>query len=131
MAGPCGCGNRRWARVSNTPTPQLCRGHRSRRGRSEVANLLSIAKDFDWFADRDSGLTLGDLQVTPTSVQTRTARMDLAISLTEHRTDDGGLAGIVGSVEFRTDPLPLSGAMKVLKKDLRAPYWEGQDRQVG
>ena len=34
------------------------------------------------------------------------------------------------SVEFRTEPLPLSGAMKVLKKDLRAPYWEGQDRAV-
>jgi acyl-CoA synthetase (AMP-forming)/AMP-acid ligase II len=34
------------------------------------------------------------------------------------------------SVEFRTDPLPLSGAMKVLKRDLRAPYWEGHDRGV-
>jgi long-chain acyl-CoA synthetase len=35
------------------------------------------------------------------------------------------------SVEFRTDPLPLSGAMKILKRDLRKPYWEGQDRGVG
>ena len=34
------------------------------------------------------------------------------------------------SVEFRTEPLPLSGAMKVLKKDLRAPYWKGRDRKV-
>jgi long-chain acyl-CoA synthetase len=34
------------------------------------------------------------------------------------------------TVEFRSDPLPLSGAMKVLKKDLRAPYWEGKDRAV-
>lgn len=34
------------------------------------------------------------------------------------------------SVEFRTEPLPLSGAMKVLKRDLRAPYWEGHDRGV-
>jgi long-chain acyl-CoA synthetase len=34
------------------------------------------------------------------------------------------------SVEFRTEPLPLSGAMKVLKRELRAPYWEGQDRAV-
>jgi acyl-CoA synthetase (AMP-forming)/AMP-acid ligase II len=34
------------------------------------------------------------------------------------------------SDEFRTEPLPLSGAMKVLKKDLRAPYWEGQERAV-
>ncbi len=29
-----------------------------------------------------------------------------------------------------TEPLPLSGAMKVLKKDLRAPYWEGRERAV-
>jgi long-chain acyl-CoA synthetase len=34
------------------------------------------------------------------------------------------------SVEFREEPLPLSGAMKVLKKDLRAPYWEGHERAV-
>ncbi|WP_420639161.1 long-chain-fatty-acid--CoA ligase [Candidatus Poriferisocius sp.] len=35
------------------------------------------------------------------------------------------------SVEFRAEPLPLSGAMKVLKRDLRAPYWEGQDKKIG
>jgi long-chain acyl-CoA synthetase len=35
------------------------------------------------------------------------------------------------SVEFRTEPLPLSGAMKVLKRELRAPYWEGKDRAIG
>jgi acyl-CoA synthetase (AMP-forming)/AMP-acid ligase II len=35
------------------------------------------------------------------------------------------------SVEFRTEPLPLSGALKVLKRDLRAPYWEGKERSVG
>jgi long-chain acyl-CoA synthetase len=35
------------------------------------------------------------------------------------------------SVEFRDEPLPLSGALKVLKRDLRRPYWEGQDRSVG
>jgi long-chain acyl-CoA synthetase len=34
------------------------------------------------------------------------------------------------SVEFRTEPLPLSGAMKVLKRELRAPYWEGRERAV-
>lgn len=34
------------------------------------------------------------------------------------------------SVEFRTEPLPLSGALKVLKRELRAPYWEGHTRAV-
>ena len=34
------------------------------------------------------------------------------------------------SIEFRTEPFPLSGANKVLKTELRKPYWEGQDRQI-
>lgn len=34
------------------------------------------------------------------------------------------------SVALRADPLPLSGAGKVLKRDLRIPYWEGKERQV-
>ena len=44
----------------------------------------------------------------------------------------GLIAGykIPKSVEFRAEPLPLSGAMKVLKRELRAPYWEGQERGV-
>ncbi|MCP3716690.1 long-chain-fatty-acid--CoA ligase [Paraburkholderia sp. CNPSo 3281] len=34
------------------------------------------------------------------------------------------------SVEFR-EALPLSAAGKILKRDLRAPYWQSQSRQVG
>ncbi|MCD6059752.1 MAG: long-chain-fatty-acid-CoA ligase, partial [Moraxellaceae bacterium] len=34
------------------------------------------------------------------------------------------------SVEIRNEPLPLSGAGKVLKTELRKPYWSGRDRQV-
>ncbi len=34
------------------------------------------------------------------------------------------------SVEFRADPLPLSGALKPLKRELRKPYWEGRERSV-
>ena len=33
------------------------------------------------------------------------------------------------SVEFPTVPLPLSGAFKVLKRELRKPYWEKSDHQ--
>ncbi|MCY1176316.1 Long-chain-fatty-acid--CoA ligase [compost metagenome] len=33
------------------------------------------------------------------------------------------------SVEFRTE-LPLSGAGKILKRDLREPYWKGKARAV-
>ena len=35
------------------------------------------------------------------------------------------------SVTFRSESLPLSGAGKILKKDLRAPFWEGHGRNVG
>ncbi len=34
------------------------------------------------------------------------------------------------SWEFREEPLPLSGAMKVLKRELRAPYWKDSGRNV-
>jgi long-chain acyl-CoA synthetase len=56
-------------------------------------------------------------------------------SVTESELIDHARDAIAGyklpkSVEFRTEALPLSGAMKVLKKDLRAPYWESQGRAV-
>jgi long-chain acyl-CoA synthetase len=35
------------------------------------------------------------------------------------------------SVEIRVEPLPLSGAGKILKTELRKPYWEGQARRIG
>jgi long-chain acyl-CoA synthetase len=34
------------------------------------------------------------------------------------------------SVDFRTAPLPLSGAGKVLKRELREPYWRGFTKAV-
>ncbi len=34
------------------------------------------------------------------------------------------------SVEFRNDPLPLSGAGKILKTELRQPYWADRGRGV-
>ncbi|MEM9315380.1 MAG: long-chain fatty acid--CoA ligase [Pseudomonadota bacterium] len=35
------------------------------------------------------------------------------------------------SYTYRNEPLPLSGAGKVLKTELRKPFWEGQERGVG
>jgi long-chain acyl-CoA synthetase len=34
------------------------------------------------------------------------------------------------SVELRDEPLPKSGAGKILKRDLSAPYWQGKERAV-
>ena len=58
------------------------------------------------------------------------------LTATEDEIKEHARAHIAGykvpkSIEFRTDPLPMSGALKVLKRELRAPYWEGRDRAVG
>jgi long-chain acyl-CoA synthetase len=34
------------------------------------------------------------------------------------------------SVDVRAEPLPMSGAGKILKRELRRPFWENQDRRV-
>jgi long-chain acyl-CoA synthetase len=34
------------------------------------------------------------------------------------------------SVEFSAEPLPKSGPGKILKRELRAPHWEGRDRSI-
>ena len=33
-------------------------------------------------------------------------------------------------IDFRDDPMPLSGAGKILKTELRKPYWAGKEKQV-
>ena len=53
--------------------------------------------------DPSAGLCLPGLDVTPMSVDTRTARMDVSINLQERFTPTGQAAGICGSVQFRTD----------------------------
>nr|CRL72661.1 non-ribosomal peptide synthase/amino acid adenylation enzyme [Mycolicibacterium malmesburyense] len=50
-----------------------------------------------------SDLALGDVHVTPLSMDSSTARMDLVFFLAENWTEDGDPAGIGGAVEFRTD----------------------------
>jgi long-chain acyl-CoA synthetase len=34
------------------------------------------------------------------------------------------------SVSFRIEPMPVSGAGKILKTDLRKPYWKDTNKQV-
>jgi long-chain acyl-CoA synthetase len=33
-------------------------------------------------------------------------------------------------IDLRAQPLPKSGAGKVLKRELRAPYWDGRESMV-
>ncbi|WP_256714764.1 non-ribosomal peptide synthase/polyketide synthase [Mycobacterium colombiense] len=66
--------------------------------------LVQVVLAWQNFAgDPTSGLALGDVQVTPIPVDMRTARMDLTFSLAERWSEAGELAGIGGTVEFRTD----------------------------
>ncbi|HMZ16138.1 MAG TPA: condensation domain-containing protein, partial [Mycobacterium sp.] len=53
--------------------------------------------------DPTATVSFGDLEVTPLSADTHTARMDLTVSIGERFTEDGDPAGIGGMVEFRTD----------------------------
>jgi long-chain acyl-CoA synthetase len=49
------------------------------------------------------------------------------------RTHCRGLLGgykIPKAIEIRETPLPRSAAGKVLKRKLRAPHWEGRERNV-
>ena len=34
------------------------------------------------------------------------------------------------SISFRTDPMPVSGAGKILKTELRKDFWKDSDKQV-
>jgi long-chain acyl-CoA synthetase len=34
-------------------------------------------------------------------------------------------------IDLRAEPLPKSGAGKVLKRDLREPFWEGHATRIG
>jgi long-chain acyl-CoA synthetase len=45
----------------------------------------------------------------------------------------GRIAGfkVPRSVDVREEPLPKSGAGKVLKSTLREPFWRQHDRRVG
>ena len=67
--------------------------------------LIQVVLAWQNWQDNDPAaeLSLGDLEVTPLPVDTRTARMDLTFSLGERWTEAGEPAGIGGAVEFRTD----------------------------
>jgi len=57
------------------------------------------------------------------------ADLDEATVIAHCRDHIGGYK-VPKSVSFQTDPLPKSGPGKVLKRELRAPFWQGQDRQI-
>ena len=95
--------------------------------------LVQVMVGWQNFAGPDNnpaaGSALGDLQVTPMPVDTRTARMDLTFSLGERFTETGEPAGIGGAVEFRTDVFDAAGIEALIER-LRAGGG-GADRRPG
>ena len=68
-------------------------------------------------------LALGDLQVTQIPLETQTARVDIAFSVVERRTEAGEPAGIAVAAEFRTDvfdPATITALTDRLRRVLTA-----------
>jgi amino acid adenylation domain-containing protein len=69
--------------------------------------LVQVMLAWQNFAGQADGsappAALGDVQVSPLTADTQTARMDLTFLLSERWSEAGEPAGIGGSVEFRTD----------------------------
>ncbi|MCZ8382794.1 condensation domain-containing protein, partial [Mycobacterium sp. CPCC 205372] len=69
--------------------------------------LVQVLLAWNNFAGHDldptAALAMGNVRATQMPIETHTARMDLAFSLTERFTEAGEPAGICGVVEYRTD----------------------------
>ena len=63
-----------------------------------------------------TGLSVGDLQVTPLFADTQTAKMDLVFFLKECWTEAGEPAGISGHVEFRTDVFDVDSIQALIER---------------
>ncbi|OBK74736.1 non-ribosomal peptide synthetase [Mycobacterium sp. 1274761.0] len=69
-----------------------------------------------WQNNAASTLTLGDVEITPISAETQSARMDLTFSLGERWDEAGQPAGIGGVVEYRTDAFDNSSIEAMLER---------------
>ncbi|MCV7360726.1 amino acid adenylation domain-containing protein [Mycolicibacterium neworleansense] len=79
--------------------------------------LVQVALAWQNFtADAATESTLGEAQVSPLSVDTHVARMDLTFSLAERWDDAGEPAGIGGTVEFRTDVFDAAGIETMIER---------------
>ena len=63
------------------------------------------------------------------------SRKNSSFEITEKEIIDHCHENIAGfkcpkSVSFRVEPMPVSGAGKILKTELRKPFWKDQSKQV-
>ncbi len=81
-----------------------------------LVQVLLAWQNFAWQDSETAGLSLGELQVTPMPVDTKTARLDLTFNLAERWDDAGAPAGIAGAVEFRTDVFHTTTVEKLVER---------------
>ena len=91
---------------------------------------LNSARHFElWFAIPNAALVMTDLNY-------RLAANELAFICDDSNVKvlfvDDAFLELPRSINLRTheEPLPKSGAGKILKRDLRAPFWEGHNRSI-
>ncbi|MGZ7022259.1 MAG: condensation domain-containing protein, partial [Ilumatobacteraceae bacterium] len=83
-----------------------------------LVQVMLAWQNFAGHQNSVAGLALGDVQASPLSADTHTARMDLTFALAERWTEEGEPAGIAGTVEFRTDVFDAE-TIEVLTERLR------------
>ncbi len=81
-----------------------------------LVQVMLAWQNFAWQDTGAAGLALGDLQVTPLPVDTRTARADLTFNLAERWNEAGEPAGIAGLVEFRTDVFDVASIETLIER---------------
>ncbi|SUA13732.1 linear gramicidin synthetase subunit C [Mycolicibacterium aichiense] len=81
-----------------------------------LVQVVLAWQNFGWQAGDAAGLSLGELQVEPLAVDTKTARMDLTFNLAERWTPAGEPAGIGGGIEFRTDVFDAASIEKIVER---------------
>ncbi len=81
-----------------------------------LVQVLLGWQNFGWQDSNAAGLALGDVRITPMPVDTQTARMDLAFSLSERFTEAGAPAGIGGMAEFRTDVFDAASIQALIER---------------
>ena len=71
----------------------------------------------------------GPIRTLPSTTTLRAQGVSADGIISHARTSIAGYK-VPKTVDFRTEPLPLSGAMKVLKRELREPFWKGKGRGI-
>jgi long-chain acyl-CoA synthetase len=95
----------------------------------EVENAISTHPAVDQVAVIGIPHETWGEQVHAVVVTTADATVTAEEIIAHARTSIAGYK-VPKSVEFRDEPLPLSGAMKVLKRALREPYWKDHDANI-